>query len=55
MNFHGKIVMLGLVLFCHSLLAQSPAPTSLAYVLQADSLAKTKAADIAKLAASGRD
>ncbi len=55
MNFHGKIIMLGLILFGHSLWAQSPAPASLAYVLQADSLAKTKTAAITKLAASGRD
>ena len=46
---------LGLILSCHSLSAQSSAPTSLAYVLQADSFAKTKAASIAKLAASDRD
>ena len=37
-----------------SLLAQS-SPASLAYVLQADSLAKSKAAAVAKLAVSGRD
>jgi hypothetical protein len=55
MNFHGKIIMLGLFLFCHSLSAQSPAPASLAYVLQADSLAKSKAEAIAKLAACDRD
>jgi cysteinyl-tRNA synthetase len=57
MNFHSKIVTLGFIgfCFCHSLLAQSSAPTSLAYVLQADALAKSKAAAIAKLAASGRD
>ena len=54
MNFHGKIVTLGLVLFCRSILAQSP-PTSFAYVLQADSLAKSKAEAVAKLAACGRD
>jgi cysteinyl-tRNA synthetase, unknown class len=55
MNLHRVIVMLGLVCFGHYLRAQSPAPASLAYVLQADSFAKTKAAAIAKLAASGRD
>jgi cysteinyl-tRNA synthetase len=36
-------------------LAQSPAPASLAYVLQADSLAKSKTEAVAKLAACGRD
>ncbi len=35
--------------------AEAPAPTSLAYVLQADSFAKNKASAIARLAASGRD
>ena len=57
MNFHRKIIALGFIFFgfCHLLWAQSPAPTSLAYVLQADSFAKTKAAAIAKLTASGRD
>lgn len=57
MNFHSKILTLGFIsfCFCHSLLAQSPAPASLAYVLQADALAKSKAEAVAKLAASGRD
>ncbi len=57
MNFHRKIIALGFIVFgfCHSLLAQSSAPASLAYVLQADSLAKTKAEAVAKLAACGRD
>ena len=41
--------------FVNSASAQSSAPASLAYVLQADSLAKSKAAAVAKLAASGRD
>ena len=43
-----------LVLAHSSLLAQS-SPASLAYVLQADSLAKSKAEAVAKLAACGRD
>lgn len=49
-------------LLCHLLLAigiclspAQPAPASLAYVLQADALAKSKAGAIAQLAACGRD
>jgi len=48
------VITLALLAFGHSLSAQS-SPTSLAYVLQADSLAKSKAAAVAKLAACGRD
>ncbi|HEY5346136.1 MAG TPA: MJ1477/TM1410 family putative glycoside hydrolase [Verrucomicrobiae bacterium] len=57
MNFHRKIIALGFIVFCfcHSLLAQQSSPTSFAYVLQSDSLAKTKAEAVAKLAACGRD
>ena len=56
MNFHNKIIALGFIVFgfCHSLFAQS-SPTSFTYVLQADSLAKSKAEAVAKLAACGRD
>ena len=39
----------------NSVSAQPSPPASFAYVLQADSLAKSKAAAVAKLAASGRD
>ena len=57
MNFHRKIIALGFIVFCfcYSLLAQQTPPTSFAYVLQADSLAKSKAEAVAKLAACGRD
>ena len=56
MNFHKQIITLGFIVFgfWHSLLAQA-SPTSFAYVLQADSLAKSKAEAVAKLAACGRD
>lgn len=56
MNLHHKIITLGFIVFCfcHSLFAQA-APTSFAYVLQADSLAKSKAEAVTKLATCGRD
>ena len=38
-----------------SLLASDPAPATFGYVLQADALARTKLAAVAKLAASGRE
>ena len=47
-------ITLGLLVFGHSLLAQT-SPASFAYVLQADSLAKSKAEAVAKLTACGRD
>ena len=55
MKFLGKFITLGFIFLCHSLLAQQTSPASFAYVLQADSLAKSKAAAVAKLAAGGRD
>ena len=56
MNFHRKIIAFGFIVFCfyHSLFAQT-APTSFAYVLQSDSLAKSKAEAVAKLAVCERD
>jgi len=54
MKFLGKFIALGFIFVCHSLFAQT-SPASFAYVLQADSLAKSKAAAVAKLAACGRD
>ncbi|MEI6196732.1 MAG: MJ1477/TM1410 family putative glycoside hydrolase [Verrucomicrobiota bacterium] len=50
-----SILLLQSLAFGNPLSGQPSAPASLAYVLQADSLAKTKAAAVAKLAASGRD
>ena len=56
MNFQRKIIALGFIVFCfcYSLFAQST-PTSFAYVLQSDSLAKSKAEAVAKLTTCGRD
>jgi cysteinyl-tRNA synthetase len=55
-----KLSLLSLTLapflaFGNSLLAQPTAPASFAYVLQADSLAKSKADAVTRLAACGRD
>ena len=49
-----SILLVQLLVINNSILAQS-LPTSFAYVLQADALAKTKAEAVAKLAACGRD
>jgi cysteinyl-tRNA synthetase len=54
MKFLGKFITLGFIFLCHLLFAQT-SPASFAYVLQADSLAKSKAAAVAKLASCGRD
>jgi len=56
MNSRRKFIALGFIAFgfCHLLLAQT-SPTSFAYVLQSDSLAKSKAEAVAKLTARGRD
>ena len=56
MNSRRKFITLGFIVFCfcHLLLAQAT-PTSFAYVLQSDSLAKSKAEAVAKLTACGRD
>jgi len=49
-----SIVFAPFLVFGNSILAQS-SPASFAYVLQADSLAKSRAGAVQKLAASGRD
>jgi len=56
MNSRRKFITLGFIVFCfcHLLLAQT-SPTSFAYVLQSDSLAKSKAEAVAKLTTCGRD
>ena len=54
-NKFSFAIVAALLALGNSLSAQPSSPASLAYVLQADSLAKSKAAAVAKLAASGRD
>lgn len=56
-NAITRLAFCASVLFalCQAACAQLPTPKSLAYVLQADSFAKTKASAVQRLAASGRD
>ena len=49
------VTAFALAAFINSISAQPAAPASFAYVLQADSLAKSKAGAVARLAACGRD
>jgi len=50
-----SIITLGVIFLCPQFtIAESP-PSAFAYVLQADSFAKSKAAAIERLATSGRD